>query len=161
MIEIVQDVISTDVAGPLPKGVWGLFKTLEALPMAPEPLGWDGIIVKEIALARSTPEEAHPMLTWQVDGIGVGNGAPWVGHLVGSIHIQKISADEGIVLAGSWQGRCVVHVFLFTSLPREGVLVPSHDCPPGSDSRPYYRKTGLGGVGLPLLKVTRMLSSIP
>ena len=28
MIEIVQDVISTDVAGPLLNGVWGLLETL-------------------------------------------------------------------------------------------------------------------------------------
>ena len=60
------------------------------------------------------------MLPQQVDGIGIGNGAAWVGrlagHLVGSVHVQKISADEGIVLAGSSQGGCVVHVSFFFPL---------------------------------------------
>ena len=150
MVEIVQGVISADVAGPLLNGVWGLLETLETLPTPPEALGWDGVTVEEVALIRRAPEESHPMLPRQVDGIGIGNGAAWVGrlagHLVGSVHVQKISADEGIALAGSLQGGCVVHVSFFplTRLPREGVLAPSRDCPPGSDSRPYYRKTGLG-----------------
>ena len=116
MIEIVQDVISTDVAGPLLNGVWGLLETLKALPTAPEPLGWDGVTVEKIALTQCAPEESHPMLTWQVNGIGIGDGASrvrWLtGHLVGAVHVLKILADEGIALAGSSQRCCVVHVFL-------------------------------------------------
>ena len=59
MIEIVQDEISTDVAGPLLNGVGDLLETLKALPTGPEPLGSDGVTVEKIALARRAPEETH------------------------------------------------------------------------------------------------------
>ena len=154
MVEIVQGVISADVAGPLLNGVRGLLETPKTLPTTPETLGRDGVTVEEVASIRRAPEEGHPMLTRQLDGIGIGNGAARVrrlaGHLVGSVHVQKISADEGIALTGSSQGGGVVHVSSFFSsfplkrLPREGVFAPSRDCPLESDSRPCYRKTGLG-----------------
>lgn len=91
MIEIVQGVISTDVAGPLLKGVWGLLETLEALPAVMEPLGSDGVTVEEVTLTWRTPEQIHPMLARQVDEISIGNGTLHVGrltmYLVGSVHI--------------------------------------------------------------------------
>ena len=59
MIEIVQDEISTDVAGPLLNRVGDLLETLKALPAGPEPLGSDGVTVEKIALARRAPEETH------------------------------------------------------------------------------------------------------
>ena len=110
-------MITRDVAGPFLNGLWGLLKTLEALPTGMEPLGADAITVEKIAMTRRTPEGTHPMLTRQVDGIGIGNGTSWVGrltrHLVGSVHVQKISADERIALTVSSQRRHVVHVFCF------------------------------------------------
>lgn len=105
MVEIVEDAISTDVAGPLLNGSWGLLETLEELPTGLESLGADGITVEELALIRRLPEEAHPVLDRQVDGIGISNGASRVGrltgHLVGSVHVQEIPAKEGIALTGS------------------------------------------------------------
>ena len=62
MIEIVQDVTSTDVTGPLLNGVWDLLETLEALPTGLEPLGSNGVNVKEVALTWHAPEETHPKL---------------------------------------------------------------------------------------------------
>ena len=113
MIEIVQGVISADVAGPLLNGVWGL-ETLETLPTPPEALGWDGVTVEEVALIRRAPEESHPMLPRQVDGIGIGNGAVRVRRLAGhqapvvqrldnAIHrINHYSADSVVCFVSTY-----------------------------------------------------------
>lgn len=58
MVEIVQDVISTDVAGPLLNGTQGLFETIKALPTGMERLRADGVTVKEVALTRCAPKDA-------------------------------------------------------------------------------------------------------
>ena len=61
-----------------------------------------GITVKELALLGSRPKHPHPMLSWQVDGIGVGNstsrvrGLAW--HLIGAVHVQEIASNIGILL---------------------------------------------------------------
>jgi len=105
MIEIVQDVISTNVAGPLLNGTRGLVETVKALPTGMERLGTDGITIEEVALTRCAPEEADPMLSRQIDGIGIGNGTSRVWrltrHFVGTVHVQEIPANERITSTGS------------------------------------------------------------
>ena len=164
MIEIVQDVISTDVASPLLNGVWGLLKTLKALPTGLEPLGLDGVTVEEVALTWRAPEETYPLLTQQVNGIVMGNGASWVrrltGHLFSSVHVQEIPADEGVALAGSSQRPCVVHVFVFLQVSQgKGHLYRPANFYLVQTLVRIIEKQGLKSR-LPLLKVSRTLTSI-
>lgn len=66
------------------------------------------------------------MLTWEVDGISVSNGTSQVrspGNLVGSVHVQEIPVNEGIVLIGSSQRCCVMHFFFLHVSQGNGPLV--------------------------------------
>ena len=113
MIEVVKGVISADVTVPLLKGSRDFLETLKALPACSEALGPHGITVEEVALLWHALEETHPMLTQQVNGIGIGNGTLQVRsltrHLVGTVHVQEVLGNDGIHMAGSSQGVSVLH----------------------------------------------------
>ena len=113
MIEVVQGVISADVTVPLLKGSRDLLETLKALPACSEAFGPHGIIVEEVALLWPALEEIHPILTRQVNGIGIGNGTSQVRsstrHLVGTVHVQEVLGNDRIHMAGSSQGVIVMH----------------------------------------------------
>jgi len=63
MVQIIQGIISADVAVPLLKRMRGLLETLKALPTSLEMLGRYGVTVKAVALIRRAPKDTHPMLT--------------------------------------------------------------------------------------------------
>ena len=69
--------------------------------------------VEEVTLLWHVPEETHPMLTRQVDGIGIGNGTLQVRgltrQLVGTVHVQEVLGKDRIHMTGSSQGVGVVH----------------------------------------------------
>ena len=113
MIGAVQGVISADVTVPLLKGSRDLLETLKALSACSEALGPHGITVEEVTLLWHALEETHPMLTRQVDGIGISNGTSLVRsstrRLVGTVHVQEVLGNDGIHMTGSSQGVSVVH----------------------------------------------------
>ena len=102
MIQVVQDINPTHVRAPLLEDLRVLLKGVKAIPVGVVGVRFHGITVKELALVGSRPKQTHPMLSWQVDGIGVGNSTSWVRglawHLIGAVHVQEIASNIGILL---------------------------------------------------------------
>ena len=84
--------------------------------MGMERLEADGVTVKEFTLTQCAPEEADPMLSWQVDGISIGNSTLQVWcltrHFVGTVHVQEMLSNKRIMLTGSLQRLCIMHCFM-------------------------------------------------
>jgi len=150
MVQIVQGIIPADVVSLL-KGTRGLLKTFKALPTGLEMLGLHGVTVKEVALVRCAPKDTHPLLTRQVDGVGIGSGTSRVRgstrHLVSASHILKVPANDEIRPKDLSQGVSLMHASTYrcTRGPREWVLAPCQDCQRASDFCLCCRKLGLGG----------------
>ena len=124
VLEEVKGMTTAHVRGPLLDRVGCLFKVLETLPTGIVCLRVDGITVEEFALPWWCPKETDPMLSWQVDGIGIGNSTLRIQALtrdfVGTVHVCVILANDGITLTSYSQGVGVMHPL--TRLPRESGL---------------------------------------